>query len=272
MIGSGDFAILSTEESRYREAYWFYYLAMRRYLENMSSTIRYRTAVTDRRGRGGRIPYTSSQRAAAIRYKASRPFLEFDMANCLMHARILLDRAIALSRSFLTESPLPSFTSFHDHKEFFTRRRLSISRHRDYANYMCDNTAWFDMPLKAVRDKFVVHASPQHFRFMGSPNSHQVDLVIMVPAGDNPAKPMENVKAIVVNALRLSYEVETFLKWLADYGTAALKASSIVLQGRAARRRALTRMIATFEVWLRQPASNNCIELTALRAAAHTVR
>src|SRR5271157_1330941 len=83
------------------------------------------------------------------------------------------------------------------------------------------------MPLKEVRDKFVVHSSPKHMRFLGYPSGgYELDLNIILPAGENGEKPFARVKVIRVNALRLSYDVEAFLNWFCDYGLTALKKTS----------------------------------------------
>jgi hypothetical protein len=73
------------------------------------------------------------------------------------------------------------------------------------------------MPLKAVRDKYLVHSASKHMRFMGMPNNHEVELTIMLPDGPDPEKPLLKVKVIRVNALRMSYDIEQFLSWFCRY-------------------------------------------------------
>lgn len=219
-LGVDESVVLSTDISRYQEAYWFYFLAMTRYLQNMSVTVRFQQGAYWVRRSGGK--YTPYQKKIAEKYKAMRPYLEFDMANCLIHTRILLDRVASLSRTFLDINPKPSFTSFSDHKKFFERHTNTLPNHEEYACYIRSETDWFDMPLKTVRDKFLVHASPKHMRFMGLPNAHEVELSILLPVGNNPEKPLERMKVIRVNAVRLSYDIEHFLEWFCAYGLKAL--------------------------------------------------
>jgi hypothetical protein len=82
------------------------------------------------------------------------------------------------------------------------------------------------MPLKEVRDKFVVHAAPKHMRFLGyryPSGEYELDLNILLPVGDDPEKPLAKTNWITVNALRLSYDIESFLIWFCQYSLAALK-------------------------------------------------
>ena len=79
------------------------------------------------------------------------------------------------------------------------------------------------MPLKAVRDKFVVHAGPKHMRYLGYPNGGwELDLIIILPDGDDHARPLSKVKHIEVNAIQLSREIECFLKWFCEYGVLSM--------------------------------------------------
>jgi len=159
----------------------------------------------------------------AQEYKRVALFLEYDLVNCLIHSRILLGRVAGLSQCFLAGERLPSFTSFSDHKKFFLKL-VPYGAHEEYAEYIRSQTNWFDMPLKAVRDKFIVHAAPKHYRFLGYPSGgYELDLNIMLPDGEEHQKPLEKAKWIAVNALRLSYDIETFLKWFCQYALTALQ-------------------------------------------------
>jgi hypothetical protein len=221
-LGIENPSILSDDYSRYRHAYWFYYLSIDRYLREMSLAARW--------SKGpywawrARKKQTTNQRKLSIQYNRVADFLEFDLFNSVVHARILLDRTVALSRLFLPKGNAPSFTSFNEHKKFFKRLSIgSYGEHEEYAQHIRTKTDWFEMPLKEVRDKYLVHASPKHMKIMGYwNNGYELDLSIMVPAGDNPEKPMEKVKVIRVNVLRMSYDIDTFLRWFGEYGVVRL--------------------------------------------------
>jgi len=209
--------IYSSDVSRYRESYYFYYLSMRRFLQNMSVTARYNSGPRQTRKYGGK--FSQYEKKVSAQYRELRPFLEFDLSNCLLHTRILLDRVAGLSRNFLNQEPLPSFTSFSDHKKFFQKQRDAgqISKQEEYASYIVEKTDWFDMPLKLVRDKFLVHSASKHIRLITLPNKYEVEMIIMLPK-DSRVPALSNVDLIKVNGLRMSHDIETFLSWFSDYG------------------------------------------------------
>jgi len=219
--------IVSNDFSRYVDAYWFYYLSMDRYLREMSIAARYSRGPYWVRKSGGKQRYTASQRRLAKEYSATAKFLEFDLTNCLIHTRILLDRSISISRRFLFFKCLPSFSSFSNHKKFFVNLSEPFGDHEKYAEYIRNNTDWFDMPIKALRDKFVVHSSPRHMRFLGYPfGGFELDLNIILPDSDDNEKKFSRVKVIRLNVLRMSYDIEQFLKWFNEYGLRVIEDST----------------------------------------------
>jgi hypothetical protein len=209
--------IVSNDTTRYRDAYYFYYLSLDRYLREMSIAARFSVA-----GLRHVRKYSSTERKLAVQYRQVAPFLEYDLINCLLHGRILLDRVAALSRSFIQGKHLSSFTSFSDHKKFFMKLTQPYGAHEAYAEYIRNETSWFEMPLKEVRDKFLVHSSPKHMRFLGyaSGSDYELLLNILLPDSADPAKPLAKVKMITISPLRLSYDIERFLKWFCKYGIA----------------------------------------------------
>jgi hypothetical protein len=215
------YLILQDEFSRYLEAYYFYYLSLDRFFHEMSVAVRWGKGPHLVRKYGGK--YTPSQRKLAAQYNKIARFLEFDFFNCLLYARMLLDRTIALSRHFLKGANLPSFTSFNDHKKFFQRQKTPYGGFEEYAAYIREQTDWFDTPLKAVRDKFLVHTGPQHLRVFGYPsNGYEIRLMIMVPNGNDPEKSLARVKVIEVSIPQLARDIEQFLTWFCAYGLLVL--------------------------------------------------
>lgn len=128
--------ILENEVSRYLEAYEFYYLSLERFIPEMSIALRWDRGLRWVRGRGRK--YTPTQRKLADRYHAVKKFIVYDFFNCLLHARILLDRLTPLSRYFLDpiDGQQPSFTSFNKHRQFFKGLKSPFGRHEEYAAYI----------------------------------------------------------------------------------------------------------------------------------------
>src|SRR5262249_4758950 len=213
---------------RYEEAYAMYCLAMERALEQGSTIVRYRKGPYYVRRYG--VSYGPGQARVAEKHRRLRRYLELDFATCLFVSRILLDRVIALSRTFLIGAQLPSFTSFSDHKKFFADSDRSITGHDGYASYMRDKTSWFDLPIKFLRDKFLVHHGPRHMKTFTIPGwGHEDDLVLTyfpldTERGGRAESPFRG--AIRFNPLRLSYDVEAFLKWFGKYGEHAIRTRS----------------------------------------------
>jgi hypothetical protein len=216
-IGSDN--VFSDEISRFHDAYDFYFLSLERHLRGASLAIRWgNTAYWAKRERRKLSPYEAKINK---QYNQIAQFLHFDIANCLIHGRILMDRLAALSHLFLKESELPSFASFYDHKKFFVKRGdRPYGKHEAYAQYIRSNTAWFDHPLRDVRDKFVVHSTPKHMRLLSS-SDYELHLFVYVAKGKPPKKLAEESEAIIVSIPRLADDIATFLKWFNEYAMAA---------------------------------------------------
>ncbi|MBA5639462.1 hypothetical protein H3H37_20575 [Duganella sp. LX20W] len=207
--------VISTDVSRYRDAYSLYYLSVRRFLTNMSIVTRYMSSA--HYARKYRQKYSPSQRAIAEKYREVAPYTELEIINCLIHARILLDRVTSLSSHFLQVGNRPSFKSFNDHKKFFKRLTAPYGDHEPYAERIRNGTDWFEMPLKAVRDDFIVHSAPKHMRFVALPNDFEVELMILRAEGVPPEKPLAKSTPITVSVLRMSHDIEDFLRWYCNY-------------------------------------------------------
>lgn len=212
--------------ARYEEAYWLYALAMERALEQVSTAVRFRKGPYYVLKFGG--AYGPRQRALAQKRRRTIRFLELDIITCVVQTRILLDRTIGLARVFLVGPQLPSFTSFGDHKKFFAAGG-TVPGHDVYANYMCNSTSWFDVPIKFVRDKLVVHQGPRHTKYFGIPGwGIEDDLVwyFHVNDGTEPkgqSRTPRYLWQVRLNVWRLSYDIEAFLQWFGNYGIEAVR-------------------------------------------------
>jgi len=207
------------EISRYADAYSFYYLSIERFLPALGYSMRWEKSLRYVKGRGQK--FTSNQKKLSDKYHKTRRYFEYDFFNCLLHARILMDRLAGISRIFLNFNNLPSFTSFADHKKFFQKLTQPYGEHEEYANYIRQNTSWFELPLKEIRDHFLVHQGPSHMRSFGyQPEGWDMFFTVMIPK--NKTNLREGSESIVVSIPALARDIETFLIWFNNYGLSSL--------------------------------------------------
>ena len=83
------------EVSRYQLAYLNYYLSLERYISEMSVARRWSFSTKYARA------YSDWDKNVAQKYHKIKYYLELDFLNCLIHAKILCDRSVGLSRLFL---------------------------------------------------------------------------------------------------------------------------------------------------------------------------
>lgn len=230
------YSFFADEIYRYKESYRFFYLSLERFFPEMSIGIRWRNGPYY--ALKYREKYSQTDRKIADKYNKISKFLEYDFFNCILHARILLDRTISLSRLFINNKSQPSYTSFNDHKKFFIRllkKDQKYHPHEEYACYLRENTDWFDSPLKDIRDKYLVHQGPKHVRLFGYPgNGHEFSFVVLLPIGENPEKPLSKVRCICLSIPQLADDIRNLLSWFANYGVNCLKGKEL-LNGRDER-------------------------------------
>jgi len=206
---------------RFLQAYRFYYLALERALPEISVMVRGDRFFKYAKG----YEYTSFQQELAKRYHPAERYIEYDLLCCILYSRILADRTIALSRYFLTEPNLPSFTSFNDHKKFFRKLQDQYGDHEQYAAHMREKTSWFDS-LKTVRDDFVVHhGKAKHYGMLGYSGSDNDVALFFMPHGEHMVEFETHYKGIMVqlSVRRLSRDINDFLKWFDVYGSKVLR-------------------------------------------------
>lgn len=78
------------------------------------------------------------------------------------------------------------------------------------------------MPVKAVRDKVVVHAGPPHFQFVTYPSNHDMGLFLALD-GRQPWTDYPHASSVLLSARRLIDNVRKFLNWYSEYATQALQ-------------------------------------------------
>ena len=161
---------------RYLQAYSWYTLCLHRVLTHISLS---RRAERELRYHPRNLKYSSHNKQLAAKYNEFNPYIELDYQNLIIHSCILLDRVISLSRRFIVGGNLPSFTSFNKHKRFIKKNPniLGID-YIEYVQYIREKTEWFDIPVKVLRDKFLMHSSEKHISFIGWSDSNW-DLVML---------------------------------------------------------------------------------------------
>jgi len=132
---------------------------------------------------------------------------------------ILLDRTIAISRRFLSGSKLPSFTSFNKHVEFLAKNpRVLDALHDEYQKKLASCLEWYRIPVKVLRDKYLMHSSEKHMMFFGWGESKwDLGMATIISAKPNQDKMFNNIKVIEFIPRQLARDIEGFLKWFATY-------------------------------------------------------
>jgi hypothetical protein len=205
------------DTGRYSQGFGWYSLCLGRALEHCSVARRWNS---DLRWHPAAVRYSARQKAIAAKQREIGPYQELDYQNLIIHACILLDRTIALSRRFLSGGKLPSFTSFARHKDFLKKHRGALGHtHIEYVDYVATQTDWFEVPLKVLRDKYLMHSAERHTSFFGWSGSGNWDLemITMVAQRANQKSPISPGKWIIFTPRRLARDMESLLSWFSDY-------------------------------------------------------
>ncbi len=220
-VGDDSAAFFHGDLGRYAQAFSWYTLCLSRTLQHCSVV---RRCEQELRWHPVTVKHSVRQEQIARKRKLIGPYQELDYQNLIIHTCILLDRTIALSRRFLWGNRLPSFTSFAQHKKFLKACPTAIDvEFRDYADRLASTTDWFEIPLKVLRDKYLMHSAERHLAFFGWSTDKYWDLEMstIISASRDKQKFLERVKVIRFSPRRLARDVEKFLSWFGEYGCAA---------------------------------------------------
>ena len=203
---------------RYLQAYSWYILCLSRVFKHISLSRRVEAGL---RHYPRNARYSSYQKELSSKYREFNQYIELDYQNLIIHSCILLDRVITLSRRFIIGGNLPSFTSFNKHKQFLKKNPNALNvDHNEYLQHMTLKTDWFEIPLKVLRDKFLMHSSEKHMSFLGWGESNwDLEMVTIISAGKNQEKLFKKVKAINFTPRRLARDIESFLHWFSNYAS-----------------------------------------------------
>ena len=222
MIGDDDSEFLKGDIGRYQQAFSWYSLCLCRAIEHISLC---RRVNSELRYHPSNPKYSPRQKQIALKRKKTGQYIELDYQNLIIHAYILIDRTIALSRRFFDGGDLPSFTSFNKHKQFLEKKPEALGkRHIEYVQYVTNKTDWHSIPLKVLRDKYLMHSSERHMLYFGWGESNwDLEMITIIAAKHNQNKLLEKVKCITFTPRRLARDVEQFLLWFAEYGKESVK-------------------------------------------------
>ena len=206
--------------SLWSESYSFYYLTLSRLLPEMSLASRiYKAKKIDEK-------HISIQSSIAKQYNETSKYLLLDFINFSLHTRILLDRTISLAQYFISGGNIPSFASFNNHRKFFLLpENTPYPSHENYAQYIREQTEWFDN-LKLIRDKYIVHTQSTHSKWLDfSVNSEKKDihLTIQLPRGSKENGALSEVKWVHIDVAEIVMCVSKFLSFFDDYAVNAIE-------------------------------------------------
>ncbi len=192
--------ILLDEINRFRQSYDWYILSLERVI---CATSVARRAQQELRYLSRNRQYSARRKIISHKYREMSKYMELDFQNLIFHSCLVLNRSLTASRPLFSSGKQPSFTSFSKHREFFKINRFENSSLNMYADYMQNDTAWFDIPLLLLRDKYLMHAIDPHMAFLGWPDNWNLELCIVIPI---KAK-LDNIKVIRFNPRRLARDI-----------------------------------------------------------------
>jgi len=205
------------DTGRYSQGFAWYSLCLGRTLEHCSVVRRWNSEL---RWHPAAVKYSPRRQAISAKQREIGPYQDLDYQNLIIHACILLDRTIALSRRFLSGTNLPSFTSFAKHKDFLKKNRSAFRRtHSEYVDHIATRTDWFEVPLKVLRDKYLMHSAERHFSFFGwsGPGNWDLEMITTIAQRADQESPISQGKCIIFTPRRLARDMESLLSWFSDY-------------------------------------------------------
>jgi len=215
-IGDEDAVFMKRDIGRYLQAYSWYSLCLKRCFQHISVA---RRSYAELRYHPKNEKYSKRKKQIAAKRNATGPYLEMDYQNLIIHACILLDRTIGISRRFFAGGSLPSFTSFNKHVAFLSNNAGALGQpHKKYQEKLSSCAEWYNIPLKVLRDKYLMHSSEGHLTYFGWGKScWDMEMITVIPATLSQKKPLEKVKWICFSPRRLARDIESFLLWFAAY-------------------------------------------------------
>jgi len=201
--------LLKDDIGRYIESYSWYLMCLKRCFEHMSISRRWYAEV---KYHPKNKKFSERQCLISEKYWGATPYMMLDYQNLIVHACMLLDRSVTLTRHFLSGGSLPSFTSFNKHMNFLERNPSALAaEHKPYRSIVLSCKSWFHIPLRVLRDKYLMHSAEKHMAFLGWGKSDwDMELVTMIPRNLRQEKPLQDMKVISFTPRRLARDIEAF--------------------------------------------------------------
>ena len=207
--------ILVGDVDRCFEAYLLYALSAERYLRELKILLKYQS------GAGFKLKSTAKfsdkESKTAKEYHKIKKYIKLDLTNTIIRARILLDKIAVLSR-YLADTPDQwPVRSFADQCKKFKSDGHSFNKEDPYVKYICKETGWFEIPLKLIRDDYIVHRSKPHLAHDGlhwGENNQFTDLIFVVMNHELNGE----YAHVIFSIRRLIRNLHEFLTWFSGYG------------------------------------------------------
>lgn len=201
--------LLKDDIDRYLESYSWYLMCLKRCFEHMSISRRWHAEV---KYHPKNKKFSERQRLISKRYWEATPYMMLDYQNLILHVCMLLDRSVTLTRRFLSGGALPSFTSFSKHIDFLEKNPGSLAaEHEPYRSLILSCKPWFRVPLKVLRDKYLMHSAEDHMAsLVWGESDWDMELVTMIPRVPRQEKPLQDIKVICFSPRRVARDIEAF--------------------------------------------------------------
>ncbi len=219
-----DNPILTGDVDRCFEAYALYALSAERYLREFKISLRYHSGAGLKLKSGAK--FSDGEQRAAKEFHSIKKYIWLDFTGTIIYARILLDKIAVLSRYLVDEPAQWPTRSFAEQCKKFKVLDHSFNKDDPYVKYVSEKTDWFEIPLKLIRDDYIVHRSRPHLAFNGlhwGENNRFTDLNFMVLNHE-----LKGVQAhVIISIRRLIRDIHEFLNWFSGYGKAQLQQKTV---------------------------------------------
>lgn len=91
-------------------------------------------------------------------------YITLDYENFILHTKIYFDGMAYITKFFFNFEKKPSNKSFSEHRKFFLRDENIPYYDEVYASKIRNDLAWWDIFIKFIRDKLIIHRTMKHLK------------------------------------------------------------------------------------------------------------